>query len=132
MLSVRLAGLGLVLGTAVLGCDQVGREGEPLGFTQQPQDVTCAQECPAGSRLATFATEEQTVAYDTFKGAYVYGKQGCETYCEPEIACVAPNVPVVTGDHFECQLLPLYDSFPKAEDVDLSFGSLWDEAQVQP
>lgn len=131
MLSVRhLASASCVL---LLGCLE-GYEAAPeLGVRRQAQEKpSCTQECPAGARVATFATDERTLALDTFNGAFVYTKAGCETYCEPVMQCIAPNVPVVTADHYECQLLPRYDSFPAPADVDLSFGSAWDESLVTP
>lgn len=130
MLSVRH--WACACGFWLLGC--LEGEAEPAaGVQQQAQDrPSCTQECPAGSRIATFATDERTLALDTFNGAFVYTKSGCETYCEPVMKCMAPNVPVITFDHYECQLLPRYDSFPAAAQVDLSFGSVWDESLVTP
>lgn len=131
MLSVRhLACAGSFL---VLGCLE-GYEPPPEpGVQRQAQaKPSCTQECPAGTRIATFATDERTLALDTFRGAFVYTKAGCETYCEPVMKCLAPNVPAVSADHYECQLLPRYDSFPAPADVDLSFGGVWDESRVTP
>lgn len=131
MLSLR--GLGHASGLLLLGCLEAHAASSEPGVQQQAQDKpACAQECPGGTRIATFATDERTLALDTFGGAFVYTKAGCETYCEPVMKCIAPNVPVVTADHYECQLLPRYDSFPAPADVDLSFGSLWDESLVTP
>ena len=128
-LRVRAYGWGLLL----LGCLESVDPSAEIGVQRQAQDkATCTQECPTGTRIATFATDERTLALDTFGGAFVYTKAGCETYCEPLMKCMAPNVPVVTADHYECQLLPRYDSFPAPAQVDLSFGSLWDESLVTP
>jgi hypothetical protein len=131
MLSVsQLACCG---GLLLLGCLE-GSGPYPEGDVRQQalEKPSCTQECPAGTRIATFATDERTLALDTFGGAFVYAKAGCETYCEPLMKCLAPNVPVVTAEDYECQLLPRYDSFPAAADVDLSFGALWDESRVTP
>lgn len=106
-------------------------EEEALGVEQLAQ-VTCIQECPPGTRIATFALEERKFAYDTFGGAFFYQKDRCETYCEPETTCEPPNVPTISDDGFTCQLLPRYATFPSVDEVDLSFGSLWDEAAVMP
>jgi hypothetical protein len=121
------------VGFLLLGCLE-GSDAEPVpGVQRQAQDKpSCTQECPAGARIATFATDERTLALSTFSGGFVYTKSGCETYCEPVMKCIAPNVPVVTADHYECQLLPRYDSFPAAADVDLGFGAVWDESLVTP
>ncbi len=131
MLSVKLwACFG---GFWLLGCVEGYEASAELGVQRQAQGrPSCTQECPAGTRIATFATDERTLALDTFSGAFVYTKAGCETYCEPVMQCMAPNVPVVTADHYESQLLPRYDSFPAAADVDLGFGSVWDESLVTP
>lgn len=117
----------------LLGCVEGYEAPAEPGVQRQAQEKpSCKQECPGGTRIATFATDERTLALDTFSGAFVYTKSGCETYCEPVMRCAAPNVPVVTADHYECQLLPRYDSFPAPSEVDLSFGSLWDESLVTP
>jgi hypothetical protein len=129
MLSVKRTWLlASLLGS--VGCG-VAYEDEALGERQQAQ-VSCIQECPPGTRIATFAVEEQRFAYDTFGGAFFYQKDRCETYCEPETTCEPPNVPTISDDGFSCQLLPRYATFPSVDEVDLSFGALWDETAVMP
>jgi hypothetical protein len=122
-------GAACLLALSLTGCGVAPEEG--WGVQRQAQ-VSCAEECPPGSRIATFAVEERQFAYDTFGGAFFYQKDQCETYCEPETTCEPPNVPVVTAEGMSCQLLPRYATFPHVDDVDLSFGSLWDEAKVVP
>ena len=130
MLPMKPLALAL-LQLSLAGCGAAPEVDETPGKNQQAQ-LSCKQECPAGSHIATFAVEERQFAYDTFGGAYFYQKDQCETYCEPDSVCEPPNVPVVTEEGFRCVLLPRYATFPKAEDVDLSFGTLWDETKVTP
>jgi hypothetical protein len=105
---------------------------EPLDTLVQAETPACTASCPAGARIATFATTEKALAQDTFGGAFLYVKEGCETYCEPLTRCVPPNVPVVKDDTFACQLLPGFTRLEAPDTVDLSFGQLWDPSKVTP
>ena len=117
-------------GSSSAGLDSLATES--LDTRVQAETKACTPFCPAGSRLATFAKTERALAQDTFGGAFLYVKEGCETYCEPLIRCVPPNVPVVAQDDFRCQLLPGYSRLEAPDEVDLSFGTLWDADRVKP
>lgn len=122
-----------VAATALGACVEAEAPREaPTSSVAHAETPACSQSCPDGARVATFKTSASEIALDTFGGAFLYVKNGCETYCEPLTRCLAPNVPVVSNGAFQCQLLPGYTKLEDPANVDLSFGSLWDETKVTP
>ncbi len=91
--------------------------------------VTCETSCPAGTRLTNIDVVDYNQA-EAESGVFLYVTESCESFCEPIVPCILPNVPVVDASGFQCQPLPGLNSLPPVEDVDLSFGTAWDESQA--
>lgn len=90
----------------------------------------CETLCPAGTRLSTIEDTEFAQA-EAERGAFLYVTETCESFCEPIVPCITPNVPVVDAAGFRCQPLVGWSDFEPPDDVDMSFGDLWDEAQAE-
>mgnify|MGYP003332680641 CR=1 FL=1 len=97
--------------------------------------VSCATECPAGTRKVSFSEAEYTDI--TNGGRFLYSEsQSCEAACEPLQPCVLPNVPEIVategGTEYRCSPLEGFSQIPAPSDLDLSFGSRWDPSLAAP
>lgn len=92
-------------------------------------DPLCEAECPAGTRQSNFSATSVTRSLSD--GSFVYFESGCEATCAPIVECFPPNIPVVTPEGFNCRGAPGLTDFERDDEVDLGFGALWDEAQVE-
>jgi hypothetical protein len=96
---------------------------------QAAADPLCEAECPAGTRQSNFSATSVTRSLSD--GSFVYFESGCEATCAPIVECFPPNIPVVTPEGFNCRGAPGLTDFERDDEVDLGFGALWDEAQVE-
>ncbi len=94
------------------------------------EDLGCSVECPGGSRLSNIEVSEYNTEYAR-RGTFLYVEESCESFCEPIVPCVLPNVPVVTAEEgFACQPLVGLDAFEPIDDIDFSFAGSWNEAEA--
>lgn len=102
---------------------------------------TCAIECPAGTRFASFteaSVEGQQAIVDG--QAFLVGSvtASCERLCVPIQTCSYPNVPEIfsdpeTGDlAYRCDPLEGYTLLDPDIEVDTSFGDLWQGSTGAP
>jgi len=90
-----------------------------LGCTVE--DAPCEAECPDGTRKVVVDQIEIT---DVTTFSYA-ADQSCEVWCEPEQACLAPNVPVIDDEQYTCRPLDGFADIPLPSEVDTSFAELW-------
>ena len=90
---------------------------------------SCSTECPAGTRLSTIEVTEFTQA-EAENGTFLYVTESCETFCEPVVPCILPNVPIVDAAGFRCQPLAGLFEFEPIDEIDFSFAEAWDPAQA--
>jgi hypothetical protein len=94
-------------------------------------NVNCSVECPDGTRVSNIELSEFRRA-EASNGTFLYASASCESFCEPIVPCVLPNVPVVTQAGFTCQPLVGLDDFEPVDEIDFTFTELWDEEQATP
>lgn len=88
------------------------------GGLGDPDAPTCDQPCPEGTRKSTFEA--------VLRGeAGVAVGASCESYCEPITTCLAPQVPVITGDTYACASVEGISSITPDDAVDFSFTDAW-------
>lgn len=88
------------------------------------QTLDCEVDCPDGTRLADFSENILRAAAD---GAFIWVEDSCEASCAPIVPCQWPNVPVVTPEQgFRCEPLSGFSAMEPDQEVDLSFGALFD------
>ncbi len=79
---------------------------------------SCSTDCPAGTRNSNYETVLRS-------GGGVATEGSCESYCEPITTCLAPQVPVITADSYECASVEGISSIPADDEVDFSFAEGW-------
>ncbi len=79
------------------------------------EPVACAEECPAGTRRASYDSVASgngvTVASST-----------CETHCESVVPCVFPNIPTLTAGSYSCAPLAGFSTLVPDVDADFSWA----------
>ena len=91
-----------------------------LACTPEPLEA-CEDACPGGTRRVQIdqVSVERSDVFSWSVG------QSCEVWCEPELPCLPPNLPVVDAETYACRPQEGFSDIPLPSEVDTSFGLLW-------